>query len=183
MDRGNLVCGEVLVVNDLQAISRRCFVVREQAEGVDHVAPGQLLVADFVVAAMAVDQPVQLEEINVDLTDFGLGVEVGAPLLVVRAKFGEEVDVLGGVLNEVGGLGNHCDASSRDGGAMNALRRDTLGANGRFAVDGADVAPTDRSAATSMFTRNATRTFGGWSRAARIAVLQLRQRRTDRFFS
>lgn len=115
-----LIRSQELVELLLERKCRGSFIVAEDTEFVTHAAPGELFFRDFVIAAAGDDVVEDLEEVEIDGADFGVGVEVGATGDVVVLDALDKGVVFFGVVDLVSGdliNGGH-DGGSRGYGGL-----------------------------------------------------------------
>lgn len=121
VDGADLVGGQVFVVGGLEAEGDGGLVGRVDAELCSGGTPGEFLVRDLVIASVLDDVVEDLEEIEMAVSYFGLGVEAGASFGVEGLELLDKGLVLGGAVDGVlwhGLLRRHRGRSARGGRAQ-----------------------------------------------------------------
>jgi hypothetical protein len=90
----DLKSGQVLVELFLERKGRRCLVIGVQAKLGCHAPPGQFLLGDLVVTTASNDVVKDLEQVEMDRSDLGFGIERCASLEMVFSQPAHEVLVL-----------------------------------------------------------------------------------------
>lgn len=101
MDGSDFVSCQVPVVGTLQNEADLILIVSFDAKFKCHVLPEQLFVRDLVVTTIVDNIVEDLEEVDLAVSNLGLGVKLSASFLVEFPELVDEGLILGGAINGV----------------------------------------------------------------------------------